>query len=61
MLDDGESSVSSDDSSDSDESYDYHVEDRKLSAIYQFALAMPLLFVPASHNKTEERNERGMV
>jgi len=26
-------------------------EERKLSAIYQFAQAMPLLFVPASHSK----------
>ena len=29
----------------------YHVDRRKLSAIYQFATSMPLLFVPASHVK----------
>ena len=27
------------------------VDERKLSAMYQFAKAMPLLFVPASHIK----------
>ena len=26
----------------------YNIEERKLTAIYQFAQAMPLLFVPAS-------------
>ena len=28
---------------------DYHVEEKKLSAIFQFAKAMPLLFVPETH------------
>ena len=48
---DSESSVSSGDISESDnekERYDeYHIEERKLSAIYQFALTMPLQFVPS--------------
>ena len=26
--------------------YDYQVEEEKLTAIYEFALAMPLLFIP---------------
>ena len=29
----------------------YNIDERKLSAMYQFAKAMPLMFVPASHNK----------
>ena len=53
-IDDEEvhSSVSSDDSSDysdsddSSDNYDYEVEEKKLTAIYEFALAMPLLFIP---------------
>ena len=35
----------------------YNIERRKLDAFYQFAQAMPLLFVPASHTK-EENNKR---
>ena len=31
-----------------EEESSYNIEERKLSAIYQFAQAMPLLFVPAS-------------
>ena len=31
-----------------EEEWSYNIEERKLSAIYQFAQAMPLLFVPAS-------------
>ena len=55
-----EESVVSDDSSNSDHSsssseeegnYDYQVEERKLTAIYEFALAMPLLFIPNSNKK----------
>ena len=35
---------------------------RKLSAIFQFAQAMPLLFVPASHIKKENyKRKRGIV
>ena len=29
----------------------YNIDERKLSALYQFALAMPLLFVPTHHVK----------
>ena len=32
----------------------YNIGERKLSAIYQFAKAMPLLFVPVAHNKGGE-------
>lgn len=32
----------------------YRVKERKLSAVYQFVQAMPLLFVPASHMKVSE-------
>ena len=37
----------------------YEVVKRKLSAIYQFVHAMPLLFVPVSHIK-ENENKRKM-
>ena len=48
----------SDDSADWVDSYDYHVEEQKLSAIYQFAQAMPMLFVPISHRaKTNGVNQ----
>ena len=42
------------DSSDSDEEerFDYHLEERKLSSVYEFALVMPLLFIPSSHTKS---------
>ena len=30
-------------------------EEMKLSAIYQFALAMPLMFIPASHTKADDK------
>ena len=36
----------------------YKMGERKLSAIYQFAKAMPLLFVPASHVIKGENNKR---
>jgi len=51
VVEDGDSdSYSSDDSvSDEEESHDYNLHGRKLSAIYQFVTAMPMLFVPASH------------
>ena len=61
-IDDEEvhSSVSSDDSSDysdsddSSDNYDYEVEEKKLTAIYEFALAMPVLFIPASHTTVDD-------
>jgi len=34
------------------------VDTRKLSAIYQFALAMPLLFVPAAHTKASNKKRK---
>ena len=37
---------------------DYHVEEKKLSAIYQFAMAMPLLIVPASNIKEESKKRK---
>jgi len=67
---DDESVVSSDDSSDysdSDDSsshsveeddYDYQVEERKLTAIYEFALAMPVLFVPLSNTKSNNKKRK---
>ena len=40
----------------------YGIDERKLSAIYQFARAMPLLFVPTSHIKGESnKRKRGIV
>ena len=36
----------------------YHVERRKLSAIYQFAKVMPMLFVPASLIKANEKKRK---
>lgn len=38
----------------------YNVDQMKLSAIYQFARAMPLLFVPASHVKGENNKKQKM-
>ena len=34
------------------------VDSRKLSSIYQFALAMPLLFVPAAHTKACDKKRK---
>ena len=33
-------------------------KERKLSAMYQFALAMPLMFIPASHIKTDDKKRK---
>ena len=38
--------------------YDYQVETKKLTAIYQFARAMPILFVPPSHTKVDNIKKR---
>ena len=35
-----------------------NVEERKLSAMFQFALTMPLLFVPASHIKVDSKKRK---
>jgi len=48
----------SDSEFDEEETYDYKVQERKLSAIYEFALAMPLLFVPISHIKGEDKKRK---
>ena len=37
---------------------DYHVEEKKLSAIFQFAKAMPLLVVPASNIKEDDKKRK---
>ena len=37
---------------------DYEFDKRKLSAIYQFAQAMPVLFVPSSYTKVDVNNKR---
>jgi len=36
----------------------YEFDKRKLSAIYQIAQAMPVLFVPASHTKSDDNKKR---
>ena len=36
---------------------DYHVEERQLSAIFQFAKAMPLLLEPISHIKVDDHRK----
>ena len=38
--------------------YSYHVDQKKLSAIFQFAQAMPLFFVPASHIKRGDNKRK---
>ena len=50
---DGDSSADSDDEEES-----YNIDRNKLSAIYQFAMAMPTLFVPASHNEGGNKNSK---
>ena len=35
------------------------IEKRKLYAVYQFAQAMPLLFVPVTNNKGRTNNKGG--
>ena len=38
----------------------YNIDERKLSTIYQFAGAMPLMFVPVAHNKGgDNKRKRG--
>ena len=45
-----------------DDGGDYNIEERKLSAIFQFAKAMPVLFVPASHgNGNDKKRKREVV
>ena len=40
--------------------YHYQFDTKNLAAIYQFALAMPLLFIPASHIKTDDKKRKGI-
>ena len=51
VSDDSSDYSDSDDSSSSSDDYDYQVEKRKLTAIYEFALAMPVLFIPTFNKK----------
>ena len=45
-----------------DDGKEYGIEERKLSAIFQFAKAMPLLSVPASHcNGNDKKRKRELV
>jgi len=41
-------------SSDEDDIDEDDIDNRKLSAIYDFAKAMPMLFVPSSHAKSSQ-------
>ena len=51
-----------DDDDDEEEQEDYQIEQKKLSAIFQFAKAMPLMFVPASHIEVDDRKrKRGIL
>ena len=54
------SSLPSSDSFDfnEEERYDYHLEERKLSSVYEFALVMPLLFVPSSHTNVDDKKRK---
>ena len=44
--------------SDEEERYDYQVGENRLSAIFQFVLAMPLLFVPVAHTKASDKKRK---
>jgi len=45
-----------------EEREDYMIEQKKLSAIFQFAKSMPLMFVSASHIKVDDRKrKRGVL
>ena len=41
-----------------DDGASYNIDSRKLSAVFQFAKAMPLLFVTASHIKKGANNKK---
>jgi len=60
VIEEDERSMSSDDSSVSsnEEEYRYDIDRRRLSAMYDFAKAMPLLFVPPSHSKAVDRKRK---
>ena len=42
----------------SDEGVHYGIHAKKLSSIFQFARAMPLLFVPVSQNKVDDKKRK---
>ena len=44
--------------SEEEDDYDYQVDEGKLSAIYQFALAMPLQFEPPAHTKPNDDDDK---
>ena len=51
-----------DDDEDEEEEDDYQIEQKKLSAIFQFAKAMPVWFVPTSNIKEKsKKRKRGLV
>jgi len=59
-IDDSSDSSVSNDSDD----YDYKVEEKKLTTIYEFALAMPLLTIPTSHshiNTDDKKRKRAAI
>ena len=41
-----------------EEGENYHIENRKLSVIFQFAKAMPLMFVHTSHIKVDNKKRK---
>ena len=56
LTDDEDTDSEDDDNSVSDD-YDYHVEERQLSAIFQFAKAMPLLLEPISRIEVDDHRK----
>ena len=41
------------------EHYDYNIQERKLSAIYEFAMAMPHMFIPvATRAKVDDKKRK---
>ena len=43
---------------DRDDDYNYQVEERRLTAIYEFTLAMPILFVPPSYTEVNDKKRK---
>ena len=64
-VNDEDSNSDNDDGDDEEEEQeDYQIEQKKLSAIFEFAKAMPLMFVPATHikvNDSTRKRKRGIV
>ena len=57
MLTDDEDIDNEDDDNSVSDDYDYCVDERKLSAIFQFAKAMPLLLEPISRIKVDDHRK----